>query len=596
MKRTITRTYAVLALLLLLSASSASAKENWLKLKSKNFVVVSNAGESDTRKLAVKLEGFRHALSLLFPNSQIETPLTTTVLLFKSQSSFKPFKPQYKGKRQDTVAGYFLPGADGNYIVLTSELGGVDPDDVIFHEYEHFITRNNLPNAPPWLDEGLAEFFSTFKISDDEMKATLGGPIYRHVFTLREGKLLPLDTLLKVNRRSPHYNESGKAGTFYAESWALVHYLMLENNGKRHDQLTKFIRALGQGLPLEENFRQSFQTDYKTIENELRSYVRRNSFPILNINFHKQLDFAKDTRTEMMTHAEVQYYLGDLLLRLRRLDEAEPYLKKSLELDAAFTMSQISLGILRMRQERLPEARKLLESAIAGDSSNYLGHVHYGHLLRQEERYEEAIKSYQQAIQLKPDLAQLHSDVGHAYLNLGREEEAVEAFKRVTRLDPRNPYAYWTRSFVYLSLARGSLAATDARMFLRLQGWQDDRSSYMALALHFGLRQSKQMTPAAKSLEESLTKLDATEWAYPIIRYLQHQITAEDLLALATDNDKLTEAHAYIGLDLSLNGKSEEALPHLHWVREKGNKDFVEYPLALAEIERIGAAGKSKAP
>ena len=43
-------------------------------------------------------------------------------------------------------------------------------------------------------------------------------------------------------------------------------------------------------------------------------------------------------------------------------------------------------------------------------------------------------------------------------------------------------------------------------------------------------------------------------------------------------------------LDLSLNGNPAEALPHLHWVRENGNKNFVEYPLALAEIERIEAA------
>jgi len=594
MKRTLTIRIIAISLLLLLS-TTAIAKDTWTKVKSKHFTVIGNSSERDIRKLVINLEEFRHVLSLLFPKAQIETPVPTTVYLFKSHASFKPFKPQYKGKTRDNVAGYFLASADGNYIALTSEVGGGDPHEVIFHEYEHFVIRNNLPNAPLWLNEGLAEYFSTFKTSDDGQKASLGGPIARHIWTLREGKFLPLETLLTVNRNSPQYNETSKAGIFYAESWALVHYLMLHNQSKRRPQLQKFIGGLSSGMSLQENFRQSFQADYKTIENELREYVHKFTFPILNITFAEQLDFAKDTQKVLMPEAEVQFYQGDLLLRGRRYDEAEPYLKKSLELDANFTMSQISLSILRTGQLRLPEAKKLLESAIAGDSGNYLGHLHYAQILSQEDLYEEAIKSYLQAIQLKPNLSKPHSDLGYTYLRLGRDEEAVEAFKRASRLDPMNPYLYRSRSYVYLRLARGSLASTDALTYLARQGWLDDHSSYMALAAHFGLRQSKLTADADKILDEALTKLAASEWPYPVFRYLRRQITAQDLLALSSDNDKLTESHAYIGLDLSLNGKGEEALPHLHWVRDNGNRNFVEHPLALAEIGRIATSVESTA-
>ena len=35
---------------------------------------------------------------------------------------------------------------------------------VVFHEYAHYLIHRNLDAAPPmWLDEGLAEFFSTFR-------------------------------------------------------------------------------------------------------------------------------------------------------------------------------------------------------------------------------------------------------------------------------------------------------------------------------------------------------------------------------------------------------------------------------------------------
>jgi len=213
MKRTKAVQITVISFLFLLPAPS-SAKESWIKIRSKNFTVIGNTSERDIRKLATNLEEFRHVISLLFPKAQIETPLPTTVFLFKSHASFKPFKPQYKGKTRDNVAGYFLTSADGNYIALTSESGGNDPLEVIFHEYEHFVIRNNVPNAPLWLNEGLAEFFSTFTTSDDDRKASVGGPIGRHIFTLREGRFLPLDTLLAVNRKSPQSNESGKVGIF----------------------------------------------------------------------------------------------------------------------------------------------------------------------------------------------------------------------------------------------------------------------------------------------------------------------------------------------------------------------------------------------
>ncbi len=588
MKRACVTQILVLSLLLLLPTPSAG-KDNWTKLRSKNFTVVGNASERDILKLATKLEEFRHVLSLLFPRARMETPVPTTVFLFKNHNSFKPFKPQYKGKTKENVAGYFLAFADGNYITLTQEAGGIDPHEVIFHEYEHFVTRNNLPNAPPWLDEGLAEYFSTFKTSDEDRKASLGGPIARHILILRENRLLPLETLFKVTRRSPHYNESDKAGIFYAQSWALVQFLMLENKGKRQPQLMKFIDGLSSGTPLEENFRQSFQADYEIIGGELRAYLSKFTFPILNLTFPKQLDFAKETESAPMTETEVQYYLGDLLLRGRRFDEAEPYLKKSLELDAHFTMSQISLGILRMGQDKLPEARKLFESAITSDPRNYLGHLHIAQVLGQEGRFEESIKSYQQAIQLNPEVAQSHSYLGYAYLSMGRDQEAIESLRQATRLDPRNPSLYRSRSYIYLRLGRGTFAAQDARMYLRLQGWQDDHSPYLALALYFGLRQSNQATPAVNVLAESATKLDSSEWPYPVIRYLQRQITSAELLKLTFDNDKLTEAHAYVGLDLSLSGNREEALQHLGWVKENGNRNFVEYGLALAEITRLEA-------
>ncbi|MGH9928000.1 MAG: tetratricopeptide repeat protein [Pyrinomonadaceae bacterium] len=585
----------VLAALLILCGNQASAKDNWTRVQTKNFTLVGNASERDIRKIAIKLETFRETLSLIFPKVKITTAIPTTVVIFKSDDAFRPFKPRYQGKIRDNVGGYFLPGPYVNYIALSAEKEFIDPYEVIFHEYEHFVLRNNLLHIPLWLDEGLAEFYSSFETTDDDQKITLGSPLAKHVYYLREHPLLPLKTLLGVDHKSPHYNESSKAGAFYAESWALVHYLMNGNQQKRQPQLIKFIGLVNAGISPEESFQKAFQEDFRVLEEELRAYVNRFTFPVLNGTFRSPLSFDKEMQSAALSEAEVDYYEGDLLLNMRQIPEAKALLERSVVLDGKYSRGLVALGTLRLFEKRLDAAGKLFQSAIESDPGNYLAHYYYAQTLAQDGRYEEAIKSYKQAISLKPDLARLFFDLGYMYINVGKEDEAFETFAQGLRVNPRESDLYRTLSYLHLERANGELAANDAYNYLRTAGWRDKHSRYMVLVWYFGLRQLKQNEYATKSLQDSIARVDPTDWPYPVLQFINHSSTLEEMLAQANDNDKLTEAHAYAGLLLSLNGESQAALDHLRWVKDNGNKDFVEYLLALAEIARLeGAATRPK--
>ncbi|HEY0430472.1 MAG TPA: hypothetical protein VGC61_01605, partial [Pyrinomonadaceae bacterium] len=148
-------------------------------------------------------------------------------------------------------------------------------------------------------------------------------------------------------------------------------------------------------------------------------------------------------------------------------------------------------------------------------------------------------------------------------------------------------YFFRTLSFIYLNRANGDLAANNAYNYLRTMGWRDSYSQYMALVWYFGLRQEKRDDFATQKMREAIAKVDATEWPYPVLQFVNNSIPLPAMLAQATDNDKLTEAHAYAGLIFSLQGETAVALDHLRWVETNGNKNFVEYPLALAEIGRL---------
>jgi tetratricopeptide (TPR) repeat protein len=416
-------------------ASSSAAKDNWTSVRSKNFFLVGNASEKEIRGVAVRLEKFREVFSRLFPKLKFNSPVATTVIVFKSDSSYKPFKPI------QSVSGYFQPGEDVNYITLTTEGRGDNAYRVIFHEYVHLLLNNTLGRSIPlWFNEGLAEYYSTFDTSDGENKVVLGTLISNHVLYLRDQKMLPLRALFAVDHKSPHYNEGDKRGVFYAESWALVHYLLLGNKGQRQHQLGRFIDLLSAGTPVENAFQQAFQTSFEAMEKELQSYIQRNTYPALTATLDQKLETDAGMQSAAVSEAEAQAYLGDLLLHTNKLNDAEMRLQQSLAQDPELAMAHASLGMLRVRQGRFDEARTSLERAVAANTQSYLVHYYYALALSREgmgqsQRVtgypdETALKmraELKKAIALKPDFTESYRLL--AFINLVRNEEIDESIK-----------------------------------------------------------------------------------------------------------------------------------------------------------------------
>jgi hypothetical protein len=70
-----------------------AAKDNWVSLRTKNFFLIGNANEKEIRQVALKLEQFREAFTIIFPKIRFNSAVPTTVVVFKSNSSYAPFKP-----------------------------------------------------------------------------------------------------------------------------------------------------------------------------------------------------------------------------------------------------------------------------------------------------------------------------------------------------------------------------------------------------------------------------------------------------------------------------------------------------------------------
>ncbi|MBC7795729.1 MAG: DUF1570 domain-containing protein, partial [Pyrinomonadaceae bacterium] len=216
------------AFLFVFVSADVSAKDEWLQVRSKNFNLIGNASERDIRKVATKLEQFRETFRQLFTKTNLTASIPTNVVVFKSDGAYKPFKPiRADGKIDNFVAGYFQPGEDVNYITLSTDGEDADTYGTIFHEYVHFIINTSFgkTDVPPWFNEGLAEYYQTFTIEEDQ-KVKLGLPQSNHLLLLQQNKLIPLETLFKINNYSLGQNANHSRSIFYAESWALIHYLV----------------------------------------------------------------------------------------------------------------------------------------------------------------------------------------------------------------------------------------------------------------------------------------------------------------------------------------------------------------------------------
>src|SRR5215210_2227984 len=330
----------VAALVLLLAAQAASAKETWTSVRSQNFFLVGSASEKEIRQVATRLEQFREVFTRLFPKVNFNTPAPTTVVVFKNDSAYKPFKPVADGRVVE-VGGYFQSGEDVNYITLTPERagGGENPYGTVYHEYTHLLVNNSLGpgQAAPWFNEGLAEYYSTFAVEDDR-KVHLGRLIDYHIYLLREQRMIPLSQLFAVTHYSLERDKHNVRSIFYAESWALMHYLILGNDGKRLPQLGEFLSLTKKGVPTDEAFKRAFQTDTATIEKELQKYVQGYSFVGKIVTFDRKLEFDSQMTAAPLTDAQAEAYLGDLLLHINRPEDAAVRLQHALDLDPTNVM------------------------------------------------------------------------------------------------------------------------------------------------------------------------------------------------------------------------------------------------------------------
>lgn len=426
----------------------------WTSVRSQNFTVVGQAREKDLLRVATRLEEYRAALSRLIPEGREGASVPTTVVVFRDDAAYQPFKPLVQGQTASYVGGYFQPGAEVNYITLALDSDWTrDATPTLLHEYTHLLVNNYFRAAPLWLKEGLAEFYSTARVSGDRRRVSTGAQLPPRVRGLRGAQLIPLRALFDVDQHSPYYYETGKRGLFYAESWALAHFILNGEGGARRARLPSFVEMLASGDAPADAFRQAFGLEPDAADAALASYVSAGVYAESFETLARPLDFDSQLRAQTLTEAEGLALLGDLLLHTERNEESEGYLTRALALDPGLARARVSLGLLRLRQNRPDDAREQLTIAARAEPRSYIAHYLLAQALDHgageadpdklsvkdfEERTEQMRAELRKAIELAPDFAESYRLLATVELERAdRPDVAIELLRRASALAPR---------------------------------------------------------------------------------------------------------------------------------------------------------------
>jgi Tfp pilus assembly protein PilF len=509
--------------------SLPSQKQDWIRLETDHFSLFSNAGQRRTAELARGLEQLREVLERLTGGLVFDSPVETRIFVFKNDVTMEPYLLGFSDTSME-VGGYFRSTEDGNYVVVNATAGD-HPFRVVNHEYLHFVMRNTIPDLPLWLDEGLAEYYSTFGIAGG--KAYIGRVLPGHLQLLQSGPLLPLEELLAVDSATLHAGKSRWISRVYAQSWALTHYL-LASSADQGGSAKALFAAIRQGVDSRTALERAYRTDLASLEQALTDYVHGRGRELGMFIYTPEEAFDKKQRegAEALGRAELLAGLGDLLAHGPEKDRAtaREHLLAALELDPELPLAWLALARVEIEAGKYDAGQAHCAKALALDPSDPRAHAVLGEallqrFLRSDELPDQLLDApppllaearghFRTSLEAAPDHLPSLVGLGSTYFFADEDlAEGVQALARAAQLLPsRGDYL---ANLIILTARQGNLAGATTLLERGLRPRGDEEQTLQAesgvagaaIAEAFRLANAGEDREARELLEWTLGKI-----------------------------------------------------------------------------------------
>lgn len=351
--------------------SFGSGKDVWRKVETRYFTVLAQTDDREARDWARRLEQFRISMESLFPvdEAQLEP---VTVLIFKRQKDFNPIKPHYFSNPYELL-GVFQRARGRNIIGMAMDSDEEKMAAIIFHEATHWYFSARPHVNPTWVEEGMAEVFSTFHL--DGNRAVFAGDNPGRYQTLKGYGFLFVRDVMNAPPNRVHSADGVQAGLFYAQAWLLMNYVLVDGELGGINALSLYLEKARSGMPLDVAFQDVFDLSYSELDQRLDRYYARTRFGEMTTPA-LPAETLLTGRDEEATDDDIESTQAFFLLQQGRTDEARPLLERVLQRNPMDPRSYEGLAELAEQQGDLAGRDHYYSEAVVRGSTNYLAHFY----------------------------------------------------------------------------------------------------------------------------------------------------------------------------------------------------------------------------
>lgn len=354
---------SVLVLSLCLGVSRGAAKETWSKLENEDEVLLTDVPEKDAIEFAVAHAALRQAFrEFVAPEGRRLPP--TNLVLFKSSRELQRYC--VKGKQRDSTIVTFSTEVDDRALIAHSlEMDRRKALETSFTFETHLTLRDAGYFLPLWMSQGVSEVFSTLEIRDGACVFGRRRSGLRELLASRSW--LAWSRVNEITTGSPEYANHEKEEIYYAQVYALMHWVLLGDGDHARERLAAVAAKVAEGRSLASAISAALGVEAADLEGVVKRHLRNDH------EIRRPFD-AAGVRTRLRVApapvAELRVTFSHLLRACDRTTEADQ------ELAQAVALAPNAIAVLEARGRRElfdgrpAQAAALYREAIKGGSTS----------------------------------------------------------------------------------------------------------------------------------------------------------------------------------------------------------------------------------
>jgi hypothetical protein len=308
---------------LFLLPTTLAAADHWTRFIAGPYQVYTDAGAHAGRETLVRFEEFRHAVSEVLGEPNLQTQLPVRILLFRNSEGWTTAEPLSEGR------------ASYNVVLNEKDAAKGDVSPAVYSALTRLFLESNTARMPSKFEHGLEKFFSTLAVKD--IHITVGAP--------------PPDADL---------------------DWARIH--MFVTDPAYFGKLRVLLYNLRKGAAEDPAYRNAFGKPVAEVEALVKQRYDEHDFRTAPISSLPMAE--RDFPEREVSDGDARLARADLLAGNKSAAEYESLIRDGLHTADA----EEGLGLIALRENRPPEAKTHFADAMRDGSNSPRCYIEYAKL------------------------------------------------------------------------------------------------------------------------------------------------------------------------------------------------------------------------